>query len=137
MVPRFARDSSRGEPAPKIASTSARSLTGVVPTSMTVAPGLTNARVTNAGRPMAATRMSAPAATAGKSGVFEWQMVTVASRCSSSIAIGFPTISLRPMITACRPAIGRLDRSSISMTPDGVHGRRIARPCTSLPTLTG
>ena len=36
----------------------------------------------------------------------EWQIVTVASRCSSSIAIGFPTMSLRPMTTACVPAIG-------------------------------
>ena len=82
-----------------------------MPTSMTVAPGLTNFSVTNAGRPMAETRMSASAATAGRSGVREWQIVTVACRCSSSSAIGLPTMSLRPMTTARFPAIAIPDRS--------------------------
>jgi len=37
---------------------------------------------------------------AGRSRVREWQIVTVACRCSSRSAIGFPTISLRPITTA-------------------------------------
>ena len=49
-------------------------------------------------------------------------MVTVALRCSSSSAIGLPTMSLRPMTTARAPAIAIRSRSSSSMTPDGVHG---------------
>ena len=44
----------------------------------------------------------------GRSSVREWQIVTVASRCSSSSAIGLPTMSLRPMTTACWPASGML-----------------------------
>ncbi len=58
-----------------------------------------------AARPMAATRMSASRQTAGRSGVFEWQIVTVACSCSSSIAAGLPTMSLRPTTTARCPAI--------------------------------
>ncbi len=54
-----------------------------MPTSMTVAPGLTKAGVTKPARPIATTRMSAVAATAGRSAVREWQMVTVALACSS------------------------------------------------------
>ena len=81
--------------------------------------------------------MSAVAATAARSGVFEWQIVTVASRCSSSIAIGFPTISLRPITTACAPAIAMPLRTSSSTMPDGVHGISRARPCTSRPTFVG
>ena len=56
---------------------------------------------------------------------------------AAACAIGLPTISLRPMTTACCPAIAMPERSSISITPDGVHGFRCARPCTSLPTFTG
>ncbi len=64
-------------------------------------------------------------------------MVTVASRCRSSNAIGFPTISLRPMTTACRPAIGICSRTSSSITPDGVHATSAGRFCTINPTLIG
>ena len=39
----------------------------------------------------------------GRSSVREWQIVTVASRCSSNSAIGLPTMSLRPMTTAGLP----------------------------------
>ena len=84
----------------------AGSVTRFMPTSITVAPGLTKSFVTSPARPTAATRMSAWRQTAGRSGVREWQIVTVASRCSSSMAIGFPTMSLRPMTTAWRPRIG-------------------------------
>ena len=66
-------------------ATARRRSTRLMPTSITVAPGLTNRGVTKPGRPIAATRMSAVAATAARSGVFEWQIVTVASRCSSSM----------------------------------------------------
>src|SRR5205823_8078615 len=76
--PRFSNAASRGDPAPYSRSMTPRSLTGVVPTSITVAPGATNDGPTNAGRPIAAIRMSARAATPGRSGVFEWQIVTVA-----------------------------------------------------------
>ena len=77
------------------------SVTRFMPTSITVAPGFTKSFVTSPGRPTAATRMSAWRQTSARSGVFEWQIVTVASRCSSSSAIGLPTMSLRPMTTAC------------------------------------
>src|SRR5262245_51632571 len=124
-------------PGAKIFSTADRSLSRLMPTSTTVAPGFTNARVTNAGRPIAATRMSASRATAGRSRVREWQIVTVAFRCSSSSAIGLPTMSLRPMTTARAPAMGMFYRSSSSMMPEGVAGATAARFWTSRPTLTG
>ena len=136
-APRRSNASRRFEPAGTAARPIARSLDRVVPTSTTVAPGLTKSGVTNAGRPSAATRMSASRATRGRSAVREWQMVTVAWRCSSSSAIGLPTMSLRPMTTARAPAIGMLDRSSSSITPDGVHATSAARFCTRRPTLTG
>ena len=72
-----------------------------------------------------------------RSCVREWQTVTVACRCSRSIDTGFPTISLRPMTTACLPAISMLLRRSSSMMPAGVHAIRSARFCTSRPTFTG
>ena len=83
-------------------STSPASLpsTRFMPTSITVAPGLTISAVMNRGRPMATIKMSALRATAGRSRVRLWQTVTVASpaapRCISNIAIGLPTMSLRP-----------------------------------------
>ena len=64
-------------------------------------------------------------------------MVTVAWRCSNSIAIGFPTMSLRPITTARRPASATPLRSSSSMTPDGVQGARPGVCCTSRPTFSG
>ncbi len=69
--------------------------------------GLMKSAVTNAGRPMAATRMSACAAHLGEvAWSCEWQMVTVALSCSSRSAMGLPTMSLRPMTTAFLPAMG-------------------------------
>ena len=50
----------------------------LMPTSITTAPGLMNSPVTKAGFPMAATRISPSRATAGRSRVLEWQMVSVA-----------------------------------------------------------
>ncbi len=108
-----------------------------MPTSITVAPGLTKAGVTKPARPIATTRMSAVAATRGRSAVREWQIVTVALACRSISAIGLPTMSLRPITTAWRPATGMSERRSISITPAGVHERSVARFWTSRPTLTG
>ena len=57
--------------------------------------------------------------------VFEWQIVTVAFACSSSSAIGLPTMSLRPSTTAFAPSTGILLRRKISITPAGVHATRV------------
>src|SRR5262249_25410294 len=94
----------------------------LMPTSMTAAPGFTKSLVTNPARPMAATRISPCRATAGRSRVLEWQTVTVALPLSSSMATGFPTMSLRPITTALRPSMGIWLRFRISITPAGVHG---------------
>ena len=108
-----------------------------MPTSITTAPGFTNSGVTNAGRPIAATRMSASRAIAGRSRVREWQIVTVAFLCSSNAAIGLPTMSERPITTACLPSIGIFARTSSSMTPAGVHGANPSRFCTTRPAEIG
>ena len=92
---------------------------------MTVAPGFTKSR---RHKPRPSDRGHQDVGlrhTSARFGVREWQMVTVASRCSSSSAIGLPTMSLRPMTTAWRPAIGISSRSSSSMTPDGVHATSV------------
>ncbi len=82
----------------------------LMPTSITTAPGLTMAAVTNLALPMATIRMSAWRVMAGRSWVRLWQTVTVASppgpRCMSMTAMGLPTISLRPSTTTCAPAMG-------------------------------
>src|SRR5688572_16244223 len=70
-APRFLNTASRSGYAAKIRSASVADVTELMPTSMTTAPGLTKSRVTNAGRPIAATRMSAVRAIAGKSRVRE------------------------------------------------------------------
>ena len=64
------------------------------------------------------------AADGGRSTVREWQMVTVACACSSSSAMGLPTISLRPTTTARLPATGISYCRRSSMMPAGVHGTR-------------
>ena len=71
-------------------------------------------------RPMAHTRMSARRHTPGRSRVFEWQMVTVALLLVSSIAVGLPTMSLRPTTTASAPGMVMSLRRRISMMPAGV-----------------
>ena len=55
--------------------------------------------------PIAATRMSAARQKAAMSRVRLWQIVTVASApfCEQQRAIGLPTMSLRPITTACLP----------------------------------
>ena len=71
-----------------------------MPTSITTAPGLTMSAVSRWRRPTAATTMSAICTCRFRSGVALWQTVTVALACSSSNAIGLPTVLLRPMTTA-------------------------------------
>src|ERR1035438_9232723 len=61
-----------------------------------------------AARPMAATRISASRQIPGKSGVFEWQMVTVACSCISNSAMGLPTMSLRHQFGDGGPVLGDL-----------------------------
>ena len=57
--------------------------------------------------------MSAWRVCTARSGVALWHTVTVALACSSSSAIGLPTVLLRPMTTACLPR-DRLPVLSIS-----------------------
>ena len=74
-----------------------------MPTSMTMAPGLTMSAVSVLRRPTAATTMSASRVWCPRFGVALWQTVTVAFACNSSKAIGLPTVLLRPITTACLP----------------------------------
>ena len=76
-----------------------------MPTSITAAPTLTMSPVTNLGRPIATTRMSACREISGRLRVLEWQMVTVAFLSKRSFAIGKPTIWLRPITTASHPRL--------------------------------
>lgn len=101
--------------------------TWLIPQSMTTAPSFSHSPRTISARPAPTTRMSArPTWTqevhscseevprvcvgvaevtcSGRSGVFEWQVVTVAWFHSSRSCIGAPTILLRPITTACFPA---------------------------------
>ena len=86
---------------------------------------------------MAATRMSALRQTSGRLRVREWQTVTVALAFSSSMATGFPTMSLRPTTTAFCPSMGILLRRRTSITPLGVQGTSPGRCVDKLPTFTG
>ena len=56
---------------------------------------------------------------------------------SSMIAVGFPTMLLRPTTTACLPTISTSARRSTSIMPAGVHGTSPGRPASSRPALTG
>src|ERR1035441_1528156 len=121
----------------KIRAASSRFSIRLVPTSITVAPGLIYSPVIKAARPIAATKISPSRHTAAKSRVFEWQIVTVACSCNNRNATGFPTMSLRPTTTARFPAISIPYRLSSSRIPAGVHARGPGNPATSLPTLHG
>src|SRR5579885_1791979 len=113
------------------------SVTLLVPTSTTVAPGRIQSAATKPGLPMAATMMSARRRTSGRARVLEWQMVTVALACMRRRAMGFPTMSLRPRTTALAPSIVIPLRRRISMQPAGVQATRPGRPLTRRPRLTG
>ncbi len=96
-----------------------------------------NSPVTRARRPIAATRMSAVAATRASSTVLEWQTVTVQCSRNNSTAIGLPTMLLRPSTTARRPTSGISLRLSNSMMPAGVQGTNPGKPVNNRPAFSG
>ena len=75
----------------------------LIPTSITVAPGLIQSPLIISGRPTAATRMSALRQTSGRSRVREWATVTVQCSLSNNCSMGLPTILERPTTTALSP----------------------------------
>ena len=79
-----------------------------MPTSSTVAPGLTMSAVIRPGTPAAATTMSARRVWSARSRVPVWQMVTVAFSDGGSAAgrAAGPTVVPRPITTTSAPAIG-------------------------------
>ena len=77
--------------------------------------------VTNFGRPMATTRISAPRVTAARSFVRLCATVTVAFSSISSLATGRPTMLLRPSTTHSFPWMEMPERFSNWMTPAGVQ----------------
>ena len=79
----------------------------LMPTSITHAPGFNQSPLTMFGRPTAATTISAPRTTSGKSRVRLWAMVTVQLSPSNSSAIGLPTMFDRPITTADLPEVVR------------------------------
>ena len=107
-----------------------------MPTSMTTAPGLTMLLVMNPGLPTAATRISALRVCWARFTVWLWQMVTVQFACSSSIAIGLPTMLLRPTTTASLPSRSIPVRRIISIAPLGVHATTPGCPLIIRPALS-
>ena len=77
-----------------------RSGTQLMPTSITTEPCLIQSPRTDPDRPTAATRISAQRASAGRSRVREWAIVTVQLAVSSNCAIGLPPMFERPITTA-------------------------------------
>ena len=106
-------------------------------TSTMTAPSFTMSGVIRPVLPTAHTRISARRHSSARSGVREWQMVTVASFCSISRAWGFPTMLERPKTTQCFPAGSTPPSASSSMTPAGVQGKKQGSPVISLPTFMG
>ena len=98
---------------------------------------------TSSGWPTAATRISARRATAGRSRVREWAIVTVQFCASSNCAIGLPTMFERPMMTASLPDSVRPSAAQACsiriIAPAGVQGRsaRFISPIDASPTLIG
>ena len=117
--------------------TSLPSALRLIPTSMTVAPGLIQSPGTISGRPMAAIRMSARRHSSARSLVRECATVTVASAVSSSAAIGRPTIADRPSTRARAPDSGTPASASSFITPNGVQGTSEGRPAARRPMLMG
>ena len=111
--------------------------TRLMPTSITAAPGLIQSPRTICGRPVAAIRISAPRAIAGRSRDLECATVTVQSAASSSCAIGRPTIADRPITSAFSPARLPSVSSSSIMQPTDVHGAIAAWPLASRPAFIG
>ena len=113
----------------------------LMPTSITAAPGFTMSAVISRGLPTAATRMSARRQWSARSAERLWQMVTVASPpgpfAASRSASGLPTMSLRPTITTCRPAVSSPASRIMRCTPAAVQGMNRGRPCESSPAFSG
>ncbi len=76
-----------------------------MPTSIITAPSFTIFSVTKCAFPTSEIMTSAFLVKVAKSLVLEWAIVTVASRPKRTAANGFPTITLRPIITVFLPAI--------------------------------
>ena len=64
------------------------------------------------------------------------QIVTVPFSCRSSIAIGLPTMLLRPMTTQFLPSIVTPVERMSSMMPAGVHGKNAKSPIMMRPTFS-
>ena len=99
-----------------------------MPTSMTVAPGLTCSGPMSPRTPVATTTMSAGRVTAARSAVNSWATVTVAPRRSSSWASGRPTSSPQPTTATCAPV--QLDALGVEQFDDaaGRAGAQAAFP---------
>lgn len=69
------------------------------------APSFTISSVTKCALPTSEIITSAFLVSSDKFLVFEWAIVTVASRSTKTAANGFPTMTLRPIITVFLPAI--------------------------------
>ena len=116
----------------------ASSVSREMPTSMTVAPGRTKSVVT---KPGTADRRDQDVGRGAQRGEVRRLRVRRSSPSRRAGAAAWPSACRRSRCArrsprAC-PAMGMPLRSSISITPDGVHGASTARPCTSRPTFTG
>jgi hypothetical protein len=109
----------------------------LMPTSITIAPGLIHAPGTKPALPTPATTMSAWPTMPGRSRVAEWQIVTVQRAINSSSAIGRPTMVDCPITTACLPTRSSPVSARSRMQPQGVQGRKVGRLSTSRPMLIG
>src|SRR6202035_18987 len=109
----------------------------LIPTSMTVEPGLIQPPRTNSGRPMAANKRSARPHRPARSRVRECAMVTVAFSASRSCTSGLPTMLERPITTASSPLSDACTALASLMQPTGVHGANAGNPDASRPALSG
>ena len=103
IAPAIWRASVNCDVADKAMAASLAAGTRLMPTSITVAPGLIQSPRTISGRPTAATSEIGAADDGGRSRLRECAIVTVQFAASSNCATGLPTIFERPMTTASRP----------------------------------
>ena len=122
---------------PTRASSAVPALITLIPTSTTVTPGFSIDPVIRPGWPAATTTMSAFARCPARSGVREWQTVTVASSRVRRTAAGLPTTFDRPTTTALRPRSSIPDRFSSSTAAWAVVGTKPGWPWSSRPALSG
>lgn len=93
----------------------------LMPTSTTTAPGFSQCPWTYSGRPIATITISASFNKSSIPRDFEWTMVTVASFCIASNAVGMPTMLERPIITTFLDCKDMSHLSNNSMTPCAVQ----------------